>query len=162
MATELWCPASCLPQYPSERVSHLKSFYKKYLYPQHLYIKTAKGLHLPFSHCEVLSNISRHFQFSVKVRSFSSGGKIGIEILFPVTQFCSKFCMHVFPWFLLLFAKKHYYYIVFFNVSFISLCFYVDQLSSRCSILPKTKAHFEEIRPLSKLVISIFMYRFTV
>lgn len=157
MATELWCPASCLPQYPSERVSHLKYFYKKNNFILNTFtLKLQKVFTFRF-----LSNISRHFQFSVQVRSFSSWGKIGIEILFPVTQFCSKICMHVFPWFLLLFAKKHYYNI-FFNVSFISLCFYVDQLSSRCSILPKTKAHFEEIRPLSKLVISIFMYRFTV
>lgn len=56
------------------------------------------------------------------------------------------------------YLRKSINHFIVFNVSFISLCFYVDQLSSTCSILPQTKSHFEEIRPLSKLVLNINIY----
>lgn len=96
MATELWCPASCLPQYPSERVSHLKYFYKKNNFILNTFtLKLQKVFTFRFLTAKFCQTFRAIFSFQLKCALFHQEVKLVSRYCFLSHSFAVSFvCMY--------------------------------------------------------------------
>lgn len=130
-----------------------------------MYIKTANGLYPAssrvkvklsnnFSHCVHVKLFAPFSISSSNVRSFLLGGIFWHREIVSCHSFAVSFvCMYFVDFFYDLQNSISYFIVVWRNINILMILH--GNLSSRCSILLPTKAHIEEIRPLSKLVYQI-------